>query len=180
MTQAKRKPRPLRGMLRGHPCFRASPNPRREYRCILPLPSPLGFHTVNTNKDGDMGHACNPGSRHGGQTAGHAYNPSYGGDSRRIESSRPRKENKNLNGLGCRSIAECLPGIHEAPGLIYGSEGRGGEEGGGGAVHLHHCLLKAVADANDTSGSSKVSPQVPALLQNVISPPLGSEDRMGR
>lgn len=78
-------------------------------------------------------------------------------------------ENKNVNGLGCSSIAECLSGIHEIRGSIYGSEGRGGEEGGGMGIRLHCCLLKVVADAN-TSGSSKVSPQVPALLQNVISP----------
>lgn len=113
--------------------------------------------------------------------AGHACNPSCRGDSRRIESSRPRNalsENKTLNGSGCRSIAECLPGTHEALDSIYRSEGRGGE-GGGGAIRLHRRLLKAVADAYDTWGSSKVSPQVPALLQNVISPPLGSEDKDG-
>lgn len=112
--------------------------------------------------------------------AGHVCNPSYRASSRRIESSRPRKvlsENKNVSSSGCSSIAKRLPGIHKAPGSIYGSDGRGGEEGGGGVICLHCCLLKVVAGAN-TSGSSEVSPQAPALLQNVISP-VGSEDKAG-
>lgn len=86
-------------------------------------------------------------------------------------------ENKNVNSLGCSSIAKCLPDIHKTLGSIYGSEGRGGEEGGGGVICLHCCFLKVEADAN-TSGSSKVSSQAPVLLQNVISP-MGSEDKDG-
>lgn len=128
----------------------------------------MGFHMVNTNKDNDRG------------MAGHVCNPSHQGSSGRIQSSRLRKvrsENKNVNSSGCSSIVKCLPGIHKAPGSIYGSEGRGGEGGGGGVIGLHCCLLKVVFDAN-SSGSSKVSSQAPVLLQNVISP-MGSEDKDG-
>lgn len=179
MTQAKREPRPLPGCCMGTPAS-------EPLQGVPACPSSSLTHGVSCgeyqqgSRHGEgTGHACNPGSRHGGMV-GQACNPSCQGGSRRIESSRPRKmlsENKNISGLGCSSIAECLPGVQEALGSIYGSEVRGGEEGEGGAICLHCCLLKVVAGAN-TSGSNKVSSQVPALLQNVISP-MGSEDKDG-
>lgn len=85
----------------------------------------------------------------------------------------PCQNIKIERGWRCNSVAECWPGIHEVLGSICGTAGRG--EGRGRLIHLHWCLPKSVADAN-TAGSSKVSPQVPTLPQNVISP-MDSKDK---